>query len=248
MDLLDQLELAKGGPFTYRVNGQVRGLPSSSDLGYLELLDILERGAFAFQHRFDIPPMALWRLDMLFARWCAHHDLPDAQSARRLHYVVTKYGRDLEFDLRVHAAGADLGELWRSRRWRHLLNLIDHLPSHTYYSETVSNDEEHAAMLAKAEAARRKSGEEPQEWAPPLRTWTPEVDTLTKILDAINGLKYVTIAANSEKGKAPKPPEPAPRPRTAIDIARKRAEYDRRMVKHKSLVARLLPHKAESTD
>ena len=240
MDLLERLERSKGGPFTYRVNGQVRGLPSPADIDPLELLEILHLGDFTV--RFGLPSMALWRTDLLFAAWCAHFDLPDAQSARRLYYLVERYGRDLEYDLQ--GLGVDLGEAWRSRRWRWLLNIVDHLPNHTYFAEAVSNDEEHAEMLAKAEAAQTKGAKDRPAWTPPLRTWTPEVDVLTRVLDAVNALKYVTIAANSEKGKAPRPPEPAPRPKTAIERARARADYQRRLRKHESLVARVLPKKA----
>lgn len=242
MRALERLERAKGGPFVYRVNGQTRGLSSPADMTPFEVLDRLDQGTFA------IPGLTLDQGDRLFAAWCAHFDLPDFGSARRLAYLVDRYDAALEFDLRVHAAGADLGELWRARRWRTLLNLIDHLPSHTYYAEAVSNDEEHADMIAKAEAARRENGQPEEKWTPPLRSWTPEMGKLTEILDAVRGLNFTLIAVNSEKGKAGQPPPPSPRPMTAIDKARKRADYHRRLESHKSLVARMLPKKAQSAD
>jgi len=89
--------------------------------------------------------------------------------------------------------------------------------------------------------ARSKAKEQGEKWAPPMHTWTPEVDALHKVLDELSMLRYTLVAVNSEKGKAGQPPKPHPRPRTAIERARMRAK----MAAHEALVARVLPHKAK---
>ena len=69
--------------------------------------------------------------------------------------------------------------------------------------------------------------------------WSPDVELLSSIHDRLGELITVTLAAAGSK-KPPKP-EPAPRPRTALDRVRER----RRSTQHRSLVSRMLPHKAE---
>lgn len=235
---LDRLDAARGGPFRYRFHGGVETLPDPADLSFEAVLTILTTGMI-------MPPYVanLGQAEALFAAWAAHYDLPDLKTAQRLAYSVNRYRDDLEYDLRVHAH-MDLGEMWRSRRWRTLMATIDRLPSHSYHAEAVSKDPEHAAMLAEALAARPDDGTPSEPPAPPLRTWTPEVQVLTAVLDGIRDVGWVLRATNSEKGKQPPHPGLSPRPKSAIEDATKRADYDRRKSRHDSLAARLLPHKA----
>ena len=130
----------------------------------------------------------------------------------------------------------DIGALWRSRRWRKLLNLIDHLPQNTWFHQAVSEDVDHAVMLLKAQKEARRRGIEPPPSGPSMRSWSPEVDALTKVLDAVNNLSYITAAANGG-GKAKKP-KVAPRPPTAME----RAKLRLRQEEHAILVRRMLPH------
>lgn len=95
------------------------------------------------------------------------------------------------------------------------------------------NDPEHAKMLVEA---RKRAKDTSESWAPPMATWSPEVDALHKVLDAVNGVRYIVAAANSEKGKGPKPPKPHPRPRTAIE----RMENQSRRESHEKLANRIL--------
>jgi hypothetical protein len=236
---LDALDAARGGPFSYRSGGHVYTTVDPADLSFDAVLMILSIGTLL-----AVPNMPLWKRYALTQRWAAHYDIPTIDQANRLAYVVNRYRADLEYDLRVHA-NVDLGEAWRSRRWRTLLATIDRLPSHSYYSEAVSQDPEHARMLAEAMAAAPES-DEPASAAPPLRTWTPEVRLLTDILDAVRRVEWATIAVGSPSGKAPKPPQPAPRPKSLLSSATKRAEHDKRLAAHKTLVQRLLPHKRDS--
>lgn len=185
---------------------------------------------------------ALWQLDLVFQRWCAAWDLPSFADARRLAYLVDHYRPAIAHDLSLR--NLDLGELWRARRWTLLLDIIDRLPSHSWYAASVSMDEEHAKMLAEAIAQRDANSEEkPESKGPPLTSWTPEMAMLTNVYDAVRGVQHAVVAVQSERGKMPEPPKPAPRPVTPLERALKRAEYERRKAKHESLVARVLPKK-----
>lgn len=96
----------------------------------------------------------------------------------------------------------NLGELWRARRWRFLLNLIDHLPRDSHYVEAAAQDDELAAYR------RTPSGKAEMRVA----EWSPEVAVLASVHDIVAQLLAVTYAANGNK-----PPKisPYPRPMTA---------------------------------
>jgi hypothetical protein len=236
MNNLDIAEAAIGGPFTVRILGSERELPDPVDMPFISVLEHLQAGVAP---GIGDAALTLRATQQIFRRWSAHHDLPDFQSAQRLTYLVDHYRSALVYDLRERL-GVDLGELWRARRWRTLLDYIDHLPSHSWYSVAVANDEEHAKMIAESLAEREREGEK-QPTGPDMHTWTPEVAAITRLTDAVNRLHYIIPAAQGDKKV--KPPEPLPRPITALETALKRAEEQRRKRKHESLVARVLPHK-----
>jgi len=107
--------------------------------------------------------------------------------------------------------------------------VVDGLPRNSRYAEAVSQDDE------LAEALVDKDDLVPV--GPRVSEFTPEVEMLTAIFDRLGELGQIFAA--SRGGKAGRV-QPAPRPRTARDrVARRRREK-----KHRSLVARLLPHKA----
>ena len=243
MTPLERVERAKGSPFIYRINGKVEGLPSPADMTFDQIVAALVR-----KHHALLPArMPEWKAIWLADAWAAHFDLPTLRQLQRLKYLIERYHDALESDLRVHAAGADLGELWRQRRWRYLLNLIDHLPGHSWYSAAVARDPEHADMLAKAEQERQDSGQAPA--GPSLSTWTPEVAVLADLIDAVNHVSYsVQMSVWDGKGAKPESLKPYARPVSAVVEARKRAEYQRRLKKHAGLVAKLLPGRAENPD
>lgn len=71
-----------------------------------------------------------------------------------------------------------------------------------------------------------------------MSDWSPTVELLTAILDR---LAEVTQAIAVGNGAKPRKLPKAPMPVTAIDRVRNR----RRMAKHRSIVARVLPGKPE---
>jgi hypothetical protein len=238
---LDDLDVARGGPFRYRWQGEIIEGPDPAIMSFELVMTCLALEFFP-----GIPNMPLFKREALARRWAAHYDLGTISGAQRLAYLVQRYRDDLAYDLLVHA-GVDLGEAWRSRRWRTLLATIDRLPSHTYFAEAVSKDEEHAKMLAEHLAAAGEADQGSGPTAPPLRTWTPELRMLTNIFDAIRRVEWTTIAAQTGPKKAGPPPEASPTPHSLLDRESKRAERRRRLAAHQSLVARVLPHKrAES--
>lgn len=120
--------------------------------------------------------------------------------------------------------GWDLAELWRKRRWRLLLNVIDHLPSTSHFIAAVADDDELA-----------ENSPPPRSGPPALRDWTPEVQYLVALYDRLGELIATVASANSTKRV--KPPKPYPRPVTAYDRVRGR----RRWKQHQWLVEQLKP-------
>lgn len=238
MSVLSDLDAGRRtAGFTFRLRGQVHTAPDPRDMPFQEILEALYLGG--------IPPVRramTWRQrDHLLQQWMAHYDIPPLEDCQRLLYLVDHYRDHLEYDLWTHC-GADLGELFRERRWRFLLNLITHLPRHSHYSEAVSQDPEHTKLLAQAMAERGESGET-EKTGPPLHTWTPEVAAMHDVLDAVRRIPWAIFMAQGGKKAAGDPPGPVPRPVTALDREIKRARNDDRQARHNALAARMLPHK-----
>jgi hypothetical protein len=126
----------------------------------------------------------------------------------------------------------DLATEWRSRRWRRLLNIIDHLPRTSAYREAVADDDDLARHLLK------HSPPDPGRPQRRMSDWSPEVEMLTAVLDRLGELVQAVAAVGGAK---PKKVQPAPRPVTAYERVRR----NRRAERHRSLVSRVLPHKRQ---
>ncbi len=126
----------------------------------------------------------------------------------------------------------DLATEWRSRRWRRLLNLIDQLPRTSRYAEAMAQDDRLAEQLI-----RSRAQEPPGKTRRRMSDWSVQVELLTAIL---NRLGELTQAVAVLGGAKPKKVSSAPVPLTAFDRARERE----RARKHRSVVARVLPNKA----
>lgn len=143
----------------------------------------------------------------------------------RLARVLERYGPAVEADLAF--VGIDVGTEWRARRWRRLLNLIDHLPRNSYYVEALADDEELAEMVLESPHDDVPTG-------PRMSQWSPEAGLLAEIVDR---LAEVASAVVASAGGAPGTLKPYPRPRTAAD----RVQARRRRQRHDALVRRVLP-------
>lgn len=242
MNNLDALDAARGGPFTFRHRSVVLNAPHPADLSYQAVLFALREEVMP-ETPGDLP---YWKVEAIFRAWQMHYDLPDFGPANRLAYVVDHYIDTLTFDLQSHLQ-LDLGGLWRARRWNTLLAMIDRLPRWSLYYEAVANDPEHATMVAEQlEQEERDPSGVAADPGPALSTWTPEVERLVDILDAVRGLHYIIPASQGATGL--QPPAPMPRPTTMLESARRIAQHRRKMKKHTALAARLLPHKYPQGD
>lgn len=139
--------------------------------------------------------------------------------------LVDRYGEAVEADLADR--GWHLGRLLDECEFRFVLNVVDHLPRHSAYVQALSDDDEWAERVI----------DNPQpERGPSVRMadWSPELEMLTNLFDAVRELTRVTAMS---AGAKPKKVNPAPRPRTALDRVRAR----RRKAQHNRLVTILLP-------
>lgn len=117
--------------------------------------------------------------------------------------------------------------MWRKRRWRDLLNLIDWLPRDSAFMEAMSEDEELAENLL-----RQPRGKTPGHKVR-ISEFSPLRETLSDLYDRQGEIVQAIIAA---AGAKPPKLKPYPRPRTALDRLRDKHRYE----KHRSTVARVL--------
>lgn len=85
--------------------------------------------------------------------------------------------------------------------WRRLRVLIEHLPAESHTMTALRNE------LSDDELAEQADKGEPEKGR-----WSQLEQLTASLLDAVRRLEYVTICANTEKGKQPQPPDPTPRP------------------------------------
>lgn len=124
-----------------------------------------------------------------------------------------------------------MGALWRSRRWRRLLDLIDQLPAASRFAEAVASDPEHMEQIvAHQEANPETRGPK----GPRLSEYTLTVERLDTLIDEIRQLTAAVIVVNG--GNAPKF-QPQPRP-GSVEVAE--IKHRRRLAQHEELTRRLL--------
>ena len=216
-----------GEPFTARVGGTVLRFRPAADvpahlllryaadwrmfLGYL-VVNTEDLGAADF---------AWWKAEHLLRLYRRHHGLcetPD-QDARLFHMLDQKeYAEAIEADLH-EVYRVDLGELWRARRWRKLLGLVDRLRRHTHFSEVVSQDEDLARMLLDAEEAEKRQNAATSSRR--MAEFTVEAELLSVVADRLAEILQVQVAQKGGRSRAIKP---QPRPKTAVAELRYRRE------------------------
>ena len=118
------LENGPPSTFTFFHKGAAYALPDPRLMRHADVLAGLQCPA-------DLVPanvalMPLWKVHQLVDAWAAAYGLGDTAAAVRLAELLSRYGESIEADLALK--GWDLTELWRARRWRFVLNLVDHLP------------------------------------------------------------------------------------------------------------------------
>lgn len=104
---------------------------------------------------------------------------------------------------------------------------MEQLPAHGRYKAAIADDDELAQRMAELPVSKSFG----------MHEWTPERALLTVIVEWLQALYSITVAANSTNGKGP-PVKPMPRPVTAVDRWEKRRSTEI----GRSLLAQLLPH------
>jgi hypothetical protein len=104
--------------------------------------------------------------------------------------------------------------------------MLEQLPSHGRYKAAILDDEELAERIA----------EQPASSSFGMHEWTPERALLTVMVDWLQAIYSITVAANSKNGKGP-PVKPLPRPVTAVD----RLEQRRRLEMGRAIMAQMFP-------
>lgn len=249
LEALTLLDLERSERFSLAGDAHVDLVPAA-DLQWQMVAECCENDAVFIRHVAGSRRMPRREIGDLRRSWVTHQGLLDGDDLRRLVWMVGTFARPLAVDLR-RLYGLSLGDLWRERRWRELLTLIDYLPRATWSQMAIANHPEHAERMAKAIAQRKLESfdaEGEEESGPPLIDYTPEVAMLANVVDAVSSVRHAIIQVNSEKGKTPKAPPPMPRPRTLVDRLVEKQERMIRWDKHESLAARLLPNrKSEDT-
>lgn len=119
--------------------------------------------------------------------------------------------------------------MWRQRRWRELLNILEFLPRTSAYAQAMATDEKLAEQINQtSEAAGRTA-----KWSRTHREYSPEVEMLSAVFDRLGELIRAVAAT---RGSNSKPPPPAPRPVSAIERVRRRTAAE----KHRRLAARVI--------
>jgi hypothetical protein len=230
---LDQLDAERRGPFSVRLRGKRVVLPEASTLPWKAVASTIGSAHSFMEHvwpkHVDIPA---WMVEKVQERWCLHQGLTDLDQTKRLVYTMHRYAEAIEYDLREKMR-LSAGEMWRDRRWRELLNLVDGLPSNTMTSQALANDKEHLRMVLKQSPKQKGSG------GPRLADWSLTNAQLATLIDAVNAQRITMIGLARTKGAKPSF-EPQARPRTAVD----EIEYEMRKAEHQGMVDLLLPHKA----
>lgn len=138
---------------------------------------------------------------------------------------MTRFGSEVEYDLAV--IGWELGELWRERRWRFLLNLIARLPRTSQTREAMVASEEFI------EQVMPDDDKDSKDKGPRFSEFSAEVEALFVVADRLGDVCSGLVGLG---GKKPKRVNPLPRPQTAYD----RVKVRRRREQHNALVARVI--------
>lgn len=214
-----------GKPFSVRVGGRVLRFRAAPDLPAAVLLQVTSDWRLFLGYcvvnpddLFQAGDFAWWKAEHILRLYRRHYGLcttPDED--RRLFQLLDQddYRDSIEADLQ-EIYGVDLGELWRARRWRKLLGMIERLRRSTHFGEATAADEKLAEIVLRKERDS-KDGE-----LPALRRmseFTVEAELLSVVADRLAELVQVSVAKRGGRARAVKP---MPRPATAVEKLRNR--------------------------
>lgn len=147
---------------------------------------------------------------------------------------MERYGAQLEADLQ-QVYGLELGLLWRNRRWKRLLRLVDNLPRNSRFAAAVANDEDHVRAVIKATEGQPKTSS-----APSLADYTLESELLMEVVDLLQSNIHAVLAGAGAKGLGKI--KPRRRPETAYqDVQLQMAQESYEKVRAKIMRGRQGP-------
>ncbi len=228
---VDLLDAEVGGPMGVLHLGEVITLPAATDLHWTQVM-LAATNIWKFMATCWQPARRLSYIDLqlLWEAWRKHNGLPGPDQCNRLAYMVDRYFKGIEYDLRNHLQ-LSLGELWRARRWRELLGYIDMLPTNSHMHRLLTSDEEYMerVLTSKAERDDERAGK------PSMADWSLTNSLLAQLIDAVRQNTQITVSASGSKQSLNL--QPAPRPWTAADKVNYRIEQR----KHEEMVSMLIP-------
>lgn len=236
---LDLIDAERGGPMRVLEGGEVIVVPPASDLHW-QVVATAVTNPHIFHAAVWPADAALtaWKLEIAHRGWVRHNGLPEGDQVRRLVYMMQRYSGGIEYDLRRHL-GLSLGELWRNRRWRELLNLIDQLPTNSQMHALMTSDEEHMEALIRGSKGREA---QPGAGRPSMAEWGQLESMVATLIDAVNKNTATNVAIANPKG--PKPQiQPQPRPYTAAE----KVQYKIQREEHQAMVSVLKPSRDAGT-
>jgi hypothetical protein len=237
---LDDLDRERTGPLVASLSGQrVVVSLDPAQMNWRRVAACVS-DVKAFINSAQLGAMSLAQADLLRAAWVAHYGLtPDEAQTRRLAHAMDRYSDQLEADFPRWYPGIGPADMWRARKWRALLNLIDHLPQNTHYQNALAKDPEHAARIAEH---RAQHPEQETDASPPWYTWSPELAKLTDVLDQLKIISYRIAATNGATGV--EKPKMDARPKSELSKAMERMKWR----KHEALAARMLRNRRSRAD
>lgn len=144
---------------------------------------------------------------------------------RPLIFYVDTYGNQLEADFQTEYR-LNLGRLLRSGQVGRTLRLIEQLPRTSRFSAAVASNPEHVQAILKA------TGDQREEYSPPLTEWTAQNEQLAQLVDLMEKLIGVQVSRGGGKAQRIKP---SARPKTAFRDARTTLAKQQ----HQEMVARM---------
>lgn len=107
--------------------------------------------------------------------------------------------------------------MWAERRWRELLNLINHLPPNSHFNEALTSDREVMVKMEQIAEARRQAGAEDEKPnGPRVSLVSEEARRLGELIASVNYLGKLVVASSMKAKGKPGPYVPYPAP-VAID-------------------------------
>lgn len=137
-----------------------------------------------------------------------------AGGINRLFFYLSRYREAIEADLAFR--GIDLNRLWRSRQWRKLLNLINHLPPNSHFNEALTGDREVMMEMHRIQEERREAGDGDER---PLGPRVSQVDeTARRLGEVITELRRLgqLVVFSSARSSATKPGNVQPYPQPVM--------------------------------